>query len=630
MCICGQVQYWTMGEANIEKTLRLSCFYSLSYDESLNKPLQKQQMDLQVRYWCDQRNQAVTRYYGSEFMLLSDHAILTESLLKGISDIPEEKLVQLAMDGPHVNWKTLGVLQERREENEFPPLADIGSCSLHVVSGALHSAVVAADWPVEKVLRGMYKFLQDAPARRAEYLRVSITGLYPQKFCVIRWVENEPVADRAIVIWKDIVELIKVIQAKVPSKRPKDNTSYENLVVYHANSLIPVYLHLFRDVAVRLNVFLVKFQTDSPMVPFLSKEVAAILRWAMRFFIQKAVLVKADTPFKLCKLDIHNEDNMSLKTNIKLTTSAIECLKEVPPGLHHGLKKSWVAFLTALIDKIQERSPLKYKLVRVAAVLDPLNMAFLDAEVLQRMFDSLVGIMFSNKHISAKKADLAKEQFGEFLVNVVAPNKNAFLEYCMKSTRLDDFLAFYVCCSTHYNDFWFVCKFVFTLTHGQSSVERGFNVNKKTAVENLEELGLTSLRMIYDAIMYHGGKVKDFPIPNSLLIACQSASAAYKDARKQQEEEQAESQTATKGKLIMEELCILKKRKADEENVIKQLRDDSDKLVLQAGATADVDEMRSLVAKASSFKKTVNEKERGLPGLISSIEKIEDEMKLLK
>ena len=90
--------------------------------------------------------------------------------------------------------------------------------------------------------------------------------------------------------------LIKAFQAKLPSKCPKDNKSYDNLVQYYLNHLIPVYLHLFRDVAVILNIFLVKFQTDSPMVPFLSEEVAGILKWAMRFIIQKNALKKADTP----------------------------------------------------------------------------------------------------------------------------------------------------------------------------------------------------------------------------------------------------------------------------------------------------------------------------------------------
>ena len=168
-------------------------------------------------------------------------------------------------------------------------MENIGSCGLHVISGALHTGVVEADWPIDKLLRGMFKFLHNSPARRAEYLRVSKDGLWPEKFCVTRWVENEPVANRAIEIWDDYVKLIKVFLSKCPSSQPKDNKSDENLKECHTNPLIIVHLHLFRDVAAR---FLVKFQTDAPMVPFLS-EVAGILRWLMSFFIQKDALEQA-------------------------------------------------------------------------------------------------------------------------------------------------------------------------------------------------------------------------------------------------------------------------------------------------------------------------------------------------
>ena len=64
----------------------------------------------------------------------------------------------------------------------------------------------------------MFKFLHNSPARRAKYLRVSSSGLYPEKFCTTRCVENERVADQAIEIWGDTVELIKLFAAKVPSK----------------------------------------------------------------------------------------------------------------------------------------------------------------------------------------------------------------------------------------------------------------------------------------------------------------------------------------------------------------------------------------------------------------------------
>ena len=135
----------------------------------------------------------------------------------------------------------------------------------------------------------MFKFLHNSLTRRAEYLRVSSSGLYPEKFCAARWVENERVANRAIEIYGGIVELIKLFATKTPSKQPKDNASYNNLKGHYNNPFIVVYLYLFWDVAAHLNGFLIKFQTDDPIVPFLSEKMGGILRWLMDFFIRKEV-----------------------------------------------------------------------------------------------------------------------------------------------------------------------------------------------------------------------------------------------------------------------------------------------------------------------------------------------------
>ena len=206
--------------------------------------------------------------------------------------------------------------------------------------GPLHTGVVKAGWPIEKSLRAMFKFLQHSTARRAEYLRVS-KGLWPEKFVVTRWVENEPVANRAIEIWADYVKLIKVFLGKCPSSQPKDNKSYDDLKEYHCNPLIMVYLHLFRDVAARLNNFLVPMMPMIPMIPFLSDEICSILRWLMSFFIQSEVLKKAKSAYLLSKVDVNESSgNWRLKTDMKLTISGTVALKKVPSNLHPGLKNS--------------------------------------------------------------------------------------------------------------------------------------------------------------------------------------------------------------------------------------------------------------------------------------------------
>ena len=81
---------------------------------------------------------------------------------------------------------------------------------------------------------------------------------------------------------------------------------------------------------------------------------------------------------------------------------------------------------------------------------------------------------------------------------------------------------------------------------------------------------------------------------------------------------------------MIEELNIVKKRKFDEESLIKQLKDVSDKLIIEAGEASDLAQMKSLVVEASSFKKTAEEKEKILVDYASFLEKMKEEIKQLK
>ena len=158
---------------------------------------------------------------------------------------------------------------------------------------------------------------------------------------------------------------------KPPSERPEENRSFDNLVKYYLNPLVHVQLHLFKDMATILNGCLVNFQTDSPMVPFLSLQIGDILHRLMLFFVPKHVLKTANSPLKLQQIDVQKSENIVGVSQIKLSTGAASVLEKVPSKLHDGLKKGFLKFLQVMIKKIQEKSPVKYKLVRNAACLNP-------------------------------------------------------------------------------------------------------------------------------------------------------------------------------------------------------------------------------------------------------------------
>ena len=207
-------------------------------------------MDVQIRYWCTKDQITKTRYWDSRFLRPYANNILNE-LLSSISSLPGEKLHQLSMDGPNTNWKVL-------------------SCGLHVVSGAFQVGVEATQGNLKKVLKSMWGLLNESPARRDVYKTVCAAEQFPLRFCPTRWVGNVPVAECIIIPEKNCSKLIKHYLQLAPSKRPQNNSSFDALVTAHTDKFMKVKLQIFKDVASIMQPFLKSFQTDAPMLPFLT------------------------------------------------------------------------------------------------------------------------------------------------------------------------------------------------------------------------------------------------------------------------------------------------------------------------------------------------------------------------
>ena len=69
-----------------------------------------------------------------------------------------------------------------------------------------------------------------------------------------------------------------------------------------------------------------------------------------------------NSALKLQQIDVQKSENIVGVSQINLSTGAALVLGKVPSKLHDGLKKGFLKFRQV----IQEKSPVKYKLVRNA------------------------------------------------------------------------------------------------------------------------------------------------------------------------------------------------------------------------------------------------------------------------
>ena len=54
--------------------------------------------------------------------------------------------------------------------------------------------------------------------------------------------------------------------------------------------------------------------------------------------------------------------------------------------------------------------------------------------------------------------------------------------------------------NANYAKLWDVFQIIFTLSHDQAALERGFSINNKLMVENMKEESLTAIRFVYDTV----------------------------------------------------------------------------------------------------------------------------------
>ena len=158
--------------------------YVISFDESLNKVQQLEQMDMIILFWDNQKNKVCSRYFESRFLGHTAASDLLQSLNSSVTALNPTGLIQLLMDGSHTNWKLFEELTENRNisDPELPQLINTGSCGLHIVHGAFQTDAVVTGWYIDNLFKSLWYLISDLPAKREDYMKVSTMKKLPLQF----------------------------------------------------------------------------------------------------------------------------------------------------------------------------------------------------------------------------------------------------------------------------------------------------------------------------------------------------------------------------------------------------------------------------------------------------------------
>ena len=283
------------------KELKDAPCFVISFDESFNEELEKEQMDFIVRYFKD--GEVKSRYMSSGFLGHTTAKDLKRAFEECTEKLDLKNLIQVSMDGPNINWKILDLIVEDRNSNEtYPNLLDVGSCSLHVVHGTFRTGIKETGWEIDLLLKSLYSHLHETPARREDYTKMTGSEVFPLQFCGHRWLEDKRVAERAVEMWPSLTTYITEILKKPKSQVPT-SSSFSNVKIYCLEQINNC-KNFFMSIAAAMRPYLQTFQSDGPLLPFIASELETLLQTLMGKFMKRAVLEGTNSAYKIAKLSM--------------------------------------------------------------------------------------------------------------------------------------------------------------------------------------------------------------------------------------------------------------------------------------------------------------------------------------
>ena len=88
--------------------------FVISFDESFNEELEKEQMDFIGRYFKD--GEVKSGYLSSDFLGQTTAKDLKGAFEECTEKLDLKNLIQVSIDGPNINWKMLDLIVEDRTQ----------------------------------------------------------------------------------------------------------------------------------------------------------------------------------------------------------------------------------------------------------------------------------------------------------------------------------------------------------------------------------------------------------------------------------------------------------------------------------------------------------------------------------
>ena len=171
-----------------------------------------------------------------------------------------------------------------------------------------------------------------------------------------------------------------------------------------------------------------------------------------------------------------------------------------------------------------------------------------------------------------------------------------------------------------------ILKLVLILSHGQSSVERGFNVNKDVVKVNLQEKSVISRKMIIDHMQKNNVSSSTIEITRKLARSVKAARQKYHLDLEEQKKNAKKNECNEQLKILTAEIKDVMQKK----NILLEVCQKLDKEFVDIVKDAEKKNNMGLIVKANALKRKSEEKRLEISTFDKAIEAMEAKRKKLQ
>ena len=272
-----------------------------------------------------------------------------------------------------------------------------------------------------------------------------------------------------------------------------------------------------------------------------------------------------------------------------------------------------------LTNKLLERCPLQYAIVRQLTCMNPRYMAKNPDSAISKC-SSLLQQLISKNLESPDSCDTILQQYKAFITEMQKYHKDEFVAYNSEQA-LNSFIYGCIGEKPEYSKLWEAFKMLLILSHRQSCVERGFSDNKDILSNNMQD---ETYRMTYDGLKNQDGAMED-SVTKELLLSCRHAHARYQSCLNQKKKTEGASQKEKRKKEVQEELQSSRKKKERLEKMVQELTKEADEFASEAEAKHKMD----LLVKSNAMHSKSREKRQEIENEEKNIDGLQKKLKLM-